>query len=117
MATAADEFSIPYKFEEIRLAGEGLMAWGTATLSSAGAGYGDEFYVSEIELTGGKKLTPEGIGYLGFPDAMNKALFKAISRVIEDDPLAQAKFSEAMGHTTLRRVYNSTYHVEQGRVA
>ena len=90
--TEADRFEIEYTFEEIELIGEGLMAWGVATLVEDGD---DEFYVECIEI-GGKTLDRAGTGARGFPSAVNKALFEAIARQIENSKHAQATFGEAL---------------------
>ena len=90
--TQMTAFSIDYDFEEIPLVGDGLMAWGTATLVHDGEG---EFYVSEIEING-KTLDRSGTGYMGFPSAFNKALFSAIASQIENSADAQYEFSEKL---------------------
>ena len=90
--TEADRFEIEYTFEEVELIGEGLMAWGVATLVEDGD---DEFYVERIEI-GGKTLDRFGTGAMGFPSAVNKALFEAIARQIESSKHAQATFGDAV---------------------
>ncbi|MDX3926775.1 MAG: hypothetical protein QHC90_13350 [Shinella sp.] len=88
----SNDFSIEYEFEEIPLAGDGLMAWGTAILVHDGDG---EFYVDEIILHGGKRLDRHGTGHWGFPSAVNKALFNALALHIEMSNDAQETFAEA----------------------
>ncbi|MFK0163512.1 hypothetical protein [Rhizobium sp. NPDC090279] len=84
----ASEFSCEYSFDElsIRLCDRwetGLLLYGRAELTSAGADYEDEFYVSAIRLDGGARLAR--------PNASNNAggfeseLFRRIASVIEDD--------------------------------
>ncbi|PST19299.1 hypothetical protein C7U61_12240 [Rhizobium sp. JAB6] len=88
MMVYAPEFSCEYSFDElsIRLCDRwetGLLLYGRAELTSAGADYEDEFYVSEIRLDGGARLAR--------PNASNNAggfeseLFRRIAAVIEDD--------------------------------
>lgn len=88
----ADRFEIQYTFEEVELIGDGLMAWGVATLVEDGD---DEFYVERVEI-GGKTLDRAGSGAMGFPSAVNKALFEAIAKQIEDSGHAQQTFVEAI---------------------
>lgn len=92
MQTEADRFEIEYTFEEVELIGDGLMAWGVATLVEDGD---DEFYVERIEI-GGKVLDRFGTGAMGFPSAVNKALFEAISKQVENSKDAQKAFGEAI---------------------
>ncbi|OEC98213.1 hypothetical protein I8E17_10220 [Rhizobium sp. AB2/73] len=88
MTVYAREFSCEYSFDElnIRLCDRwetGLLLYGCAELTSAGADYEDEFYVSAIRLDGGARLAR--------PNASNNAggfeseLFRRIAAVIEDD--------------------------------
>ncbi|ENN87842.1 hypothetical protein RHSP_48021 [Rhizobium freirei PRF 81] len=81
-------FSCEYSFDElsIRLCDRwetGLLLYGRAELTSAGADYEDEFYVSAIRLDGGARLAR--------PNAQSAAsnfeseLFRRIAAVIEDD--------------------------------
>lgn len=88
----ADRFEIEYTFEEVELIGEGLMAWGVATLVEDGD---DDFYVERIVI-GGKVLDRFGTGAMGFPSAVNKALFDAIAKQIESSKDAQVTFGEAI---------------------
>lgn len=92
MATETS-FSISYEFEELNVIDEGLMAWGTATLTHD---YGTDFYVTDIVLVGGQKLDRYGTGRAGFPSAFNKALFLAIAIEIENMDHAQRFFAEAL---------------------
>lgn len=85
-------FSIDYHFEEIPLVGDGLMAWGKATLVHDGEG---EFYVSQIEING-KLIDRSGSGAMGFPSAFNKALFQAIASQIENSADAQDEFGREL---------------------
>ncbi|MGD9476986.1 hypothetical protein [Shinella sp. G-2] len=88
----ADRFEIDYTFEEVRLIGDGLMAWGTAVLIEDND---DDFYVDRI-LIDGKRLDRAGTGAMGFPSTVNKALFEAIARQIETSRDAQETFAEAI---------------------
>lgn len=85
-------FSIEYDFEEMQLCGDGIMAWGTATLIHDCDG---EFYVEEI-LLDGKRLDRHGSGHFGFPSVVNKAIFHSIAIQIEESTHAQETFSEAL---------------------
>lgn len=85
-------FSIDYDFEEMRLCGDGLMAWGTATLVHDGDG---EFYVSDI-MIGGKRFTRNGYGSDQFFSTTNKDLFLTIAKQIEGSAHAQETFAEAL---------------------
>lgn len=82
---------IQFDFEELRLSDEGLMAWGTATLTEVGTEYPGEFYVSHIELVGGLNLRERGNGPLGFPNAFLDTLFKVIANQIENDKTPAGK--------------------------
>lgn len=86
-------FTMEYEFEEINVCGEGLMAWGSATLTHD---YGSEFYVSGIILKDGSKLDRHGTGKYGFPSAFNKSLFLAIADQVENSDHAQRTFSRAL---------------------
>lgn len=85
-------FSIEYEFEEIQLVGDGLMAWGTATLVEDGDG---EFYVSSIVIAG-KTFTRHGYGSDQFFSATNKDIFLTIAKQIENSKHAQETFGEAL---------------------
>ena len=85
------EFSIDYDFEEVRVFGEGLMAWGTATLVHDGGG---EFYVSTLTLTNGTHLVRH-VG-AGIGNTFSKRLFDLIAIEIENDSHAQDFFRNAM---------------------
>ena len=89
-------FTAEYEFEEIQICGQGLMAWGTATLTQDND---DEFYVSSIVLTGGVRLSRTGAGFMGFVSQTNKELFETIAKQVESDPEAQIKFSEELSGT------------------
>ncbi|ASP90767.1 hypothetical protein [Sinorhizobium meliloti] len=85
------DFECEYEFEELRLFGEGLMAWGTATLVHDGGG---EFYVSTITLTNGthlKRHVGSGIGSM-----FSKRLFDIIAAQIENDEHAKDFFLNAL---------------------
>ncbi|SOC45727.1 hypothetical protein SAMN05892877_117116 [Rhizobium subbaraonis] len=86
-------FSIEYEFEEIQLVGDGLMAWGTATLVEDGDG---EFYVSEIQICG-KTFNRHGYGSDQFFSSTNKDIFLTIAKQIETSQHAQETFGEALG--------------------
>lgn len=88
------EFETDFEFEELcpvidGIAVKGMMLFGTATLAQNDPG-GDpaDFYVKEIRLDGGLRLTRSGDGILGFPDQFRKSLFHAAVRQIEDDRTA-----------------------------
>ena len=85
-------FSIDYDFEEMQLCGDGLMAWGTATLVHDSDG---EFYVSAI-MIGGKKFTRNGYGSDNFFSATNKGIFMTIAKMIEESSDAQLTFAKAL---------------------
>lgn len=88
MTMHIDAFSCEYSFDElsIRLCDRwetGLLLYGRAELTSAGADYEDEFYVSAIRLDGGARLArpnvPNGAGNF------ESELFRRIAAVIEDE--------------------------------
>lgn len=89
-------FECEYEFEEVRIFGEGLMAWGTATLVHDGGG---EFYVSDITLTDGTYLNRGGGTGLG-SDFM-KRLFTRIAIEIENDEHAQDFFQRKLDDTAV----------------
>ncbi|RKD66732.1 MULTISPECIES: hypothetical protein [unclassified Rhizobium] len=82
------KFSCEYSFDElsIRLCDRwetGLLLYGRAELTSAGADYEDEFYVSAIRLDGGARLArPNALNNSG---GFESELFRRIAAVIEDD--------------------------------
>ncbi|GAC1042299.1 hypothetical protein [Rhizobium sp. No.120] len=80
--------TVQFDFEEMQLSGEGLMARGTATLESA---YEDdsEFYVSEVILDGGRRLTRPS--KINSADVFNGELFTMIVKQIEDDRTTHGK--------------------------
>jgi hypothetical protein len=88
MTVYALEFSCEYSFDElsIRLCDRwetGLLLYGRAELTSAGADYEDEFYVSAIRLDGGARLArPNASNNTG---GFESELFRRIAAVIEDD--------------------------------
>lgn len=80
-------FSCEYSFDElsIRLCDRwetGLLLYGHAELTSAGAGYEDEFCVSAIRLDGGARLARPNSS--GSADSFELELFRRIAAVIED---------------------------------
>jgi hypothetical protein len=77
-----------YHFEEMQLSGEGLMAAGKATLESDRAD-DSEFFVSEIVLNGGQRLTLPSRINTG--NVFNDTLFKAIASQIEDERTTHGK--------------------------
>lgn len=80
--------TVQFDFEEMQLSGEGLVAYGTATLESA---YEDdsEFYVSEVILDGGRRLTRPS--KINSADVFNGELFTMIVKQIEDDRTTHGK--------------------------
>ena len=88
-------FKTDYRFEELQLAGDALMAWGTATLASSGEEYPGEFYVSEIKLDNGLVLRPKGVGNMGAPDTFRAELFNRIAAILEADDAVQTAYAEA----------------------
>jgi hypothetical protein len=86
-----------FHFDELRILGEGLLAYGTATLVDAGDG---EWYVERIVLVDGQTLKPSGNGRLGTPDPFLDYLFKAISSQIQNDkcPIGRAAVGEWADH-------------------
>lgn len=85
-------FSIEYPFEEIRLCGDALMAWGVAELVHDGDG---EFYVDAVVLDG-KRFTRNGYGSDQFFTNTNKDIFLTISAQIEASEDAQTTFAAAL---------------------
>lgn len=83
-------FSCEYCFDELRVFGEGLLAYGTATLVEDGD---DAFYVSTIVLDDGTRFDRKhGAGALG--SEFTKRLFDLIAIEIENDAHAQDFFNE-----------------------
>ena len=80
--------TVQFNFEEIQLSGDGLLAYGTATLESAMED-DSEFYVSEIVLNGGRRLTRPS--RINSADAFNGELFTMIVKQIEDDRTTHGK--------------------------
>lgn len=82
------EFSCEYSFDELSIRvcdrwETGLLLYGRAELTSAGADYEDEFYVSAIRLNGGARLArPNTSNNAG---SFESELFRRIAAVIEDD--------------------------------
>lgn len=81
-------FSCEYSFDElsIRLCDRwetGLLLYGRAELTSAGADYEDEFYVSAIRLDGGARLARPNAQ--SATSNFESELFRRIAAVIEDD--------------------------------
>ncbi|MBB6484846.1 hypothetical protein [Rhizobium lusitanum] len=88
MTMHAMAFSCEYSFDElsIRLCDRwesGLLLYGYAELTSAGADYEDEFYVSAIRLNGGARLTRPSSQAIA--SNFEAELFRRIAAVIEDD--------------------------------
>lgn len=83
-----DAFSCDYSFDELTINlcdrwEAGLLLYGRAELTSAGADYEGEFYVSAIRLDGGARLArPNPLAQAGSFEA---ELFRRIAAVIEDD--------------------------------
>ena len=114
--------SIEIEFEELQpvidgVRVEGMMLYGKATLEAAYPDEDDSFFVSEITLDGGLRLTACG----GVPKdhpSFKKSLFRAIADEIQNEKTsigryAQACFSEAVRGdddepATFYPVYNST---------
>jgi hypothetical protein len=89
---ATGNFEIEYEFEELRIFGEGVMAWGTATLTHDMDG---EFYVSEIVLKDGTRFTRRhGTGALG--SEFSRRLFDLMAIDIENDEDAKDFFTAAL---------------------
>jgi len=82
--------TLTYTFEEIHLAGEGLLANGTAELVSAGEGYEGEFFVRSITFHKGPTLDPQH--YL--KNSHMAWLFNAIASEIENSTAAAAAWKE-----------------------
>ncbi|OCI95593.1 hypothetical protein A6U86_15615 [Rhizobium sp. AC27/96] len=81
-------FSCEYSFDElqIRLCDRwetGLLLYGHAELTSAGADYEDEFYVSAIRLDGGARLARPNTPNIA--SNFEAELFRRIAAVIEDE--------------------------------
>src|SRR4051812_23046506 len=80
--------TVQYDFEEMQISGDGLLAYGTATLTSACEDDG-EFYVSEIVLHGGQVLTRPS--RINSANVFNETLFTLIVKQIEDDRTTHGK--------------------------
>ncbi len=107
---------VQYNFGEMQLSGEGLMARGTATLESA---YEDdsEFYVSEIVLDGGMRLSRPS--RINSANVFNETLFTMIVKQIEDDRTTHGKhaaleWSDAVEGIAHPGIYSTLNHRTQG---
>ncbi len=81
-------FSCEYSFDELQIRlydrwETGLLLYGHAELTSAGAGYEDEFYVSAIRLDGGSRLARPNTQTMA--SNFEFELFRRIAAVIEDE--------------------------------
>lgn len=90
-------FSHDYDFEEVKLAGDAVMAWGTATLTSNG--YPGEFNVSKIVLTNGAVLTENGNRHRRDTTDMDtddrRHLFRWIAAKLESDITVMGEYADA----------------------
>ncbi|MFB9952080.1 hypothetical protein ACFFP0_24795 [Rhizobium puerariae] len=80
-----------YLFDEIHVLGEGLLASGKAILTSAGAGYEGEFYVSSITLDRGPTIRRD---ILKMPPSLEQFVFQNVARQIEDSRDAQSEWDD-----------------------
>lgn len=87
---------LEFHFDEMKILGEGLLAYGTATIIDAGEDYPGEWTVDSIVLVDGQTLKSSGNGRLGTPDPFLDYLFKAISSQIQNDncPIGRAAAGE-----------------------
>lgn len=92
---SADLFEMEYRFEEIRVFGEAVMAWGKATLVACDEDGEYGFYVKRIKLDDGTLLLAKGSGNMGFPDPFKERLFRIIADRIEESKDAERKFDAA----------------------
>ncbi|MGV1756083.1 hypothetical protein ACQZ6F_08785 [Rhizobium sp. A22-96] len=81
-------FSCEYSFDELQIClcdrwETGLLLYGHAELTSAGADYEDEFYVSAIRLDGGARLARPNTQTIA--SNFESELFRRIAAVIEDE--------------------------------
>ncbi|MFS8045584.1 hypothetical protein [Rhizobium sp. BR 314] len=88
MTMHAVAFFFEYSFDELSISlcdrwESGLLLYGYAELTSAGADYDDEFYVSAIRLDGGARLTRPNNHAIA--SNFEIELFRRIAAVIEDD--------------------------------
>lgn len=79
-----------YEFEELKILGPGLMAFGIANLASAGRDYPGEFYVRSVILTGGIILRQPAKSDMG----IEAQTFRAIAAVIESNATVIGKDAE-----------------------
>lgn len=90
-------FSHDYDFEEVKLAGDAVMAWGTATLTSNG--YPGEFFVSKIVLSNGAVLLESGARHRCDTTDMTTDdrihLFKMIASKLEGDISVKGDYADA----------------------
>jgi hypothetical protein len=91
---------LEFVFDEMKILGEGLLAYGTATLVDAGEGYEGEFFVSEIVLVDGQVLKKSGNGTLGTSDPFLDKMFERIASQIQNDkcPIGRAASGEWTDH-------------------
>lgn len=87
---------LEFHFDEMKILGEGLLAYGTATLVDAGEDYEGEWYVERIVLVDGTVLKERGNGYLGLGDKFLDVLFASIASQIQNDkcPIGRAAAGE-----------------------
>lgn len=94
---------VKYEFQDLRLAGEGLIANGTATIVDAGADYPGEWSVNEIALDKGPTLRRNHTC-----NTFNAMLFENIAELIEADRDADAAFQDADDYPATK-IYSATH--------
>lgn len=122
--TAQDAgFTCEYSFDElhIRLCDRwetGLLFYGRAELTSAGADYEDEFYVSAIRLDGGARLARPNTQSIA--SNFESELFRRIAAVIEDDRTHPGRHAAELFASELEQFREAdcdqAYKIKQERV-
>lgn len=92
---------VEFEFQDLRMAGEGVIANGTAVLVSAGEGYEGEWFVEEVRLDKGPTLRRSHTC-----NTFNAMLFEHIAALIESDRDADAAFQDADDYPATK-VYNA----------
>lgn len=123
MTMHTDMFSCEYSFDElsIRLCDRwetGLLLYGRAELTSAGADYEGEFYVSAIRLDGGARLAKPNV--LNGGGNFESELFRRIAAVIEDEKTHAGRHAAELFASELEQSretdYDHVYKLERERI-
>lgn len=100
----AHAIEVQYEFQDLRLAGEGILGNGTAILVDAGPEYEGEWYVSEVRLDKGPTLRRHHTC-----NTFHAMLFEHIAGIIEADRDADTAFQDADEYPATK-IYSSLQH-------